>query len=68
MMSVYVREEVCMGCVPACPTGALSRDRKEGHIVKCDLCSGQETPVCVANCPNEALVLSSNGDLGGKVR
>ena len=69
--SVYVREEVCMGCgtcVLACPNGPLARDKNEGHIVKCDLCPGQETPVCVANYPNEALVLSSNGDLGGKVR
>ena len=42
--------------------------RDEGYIVKCDLCPGQETPVCVVNCPNEALVLSSNRDFGGKVR
>jgi Fe-S-cluster-containing hydrogenase component 2 len=34
----------------------------------CGLCPGQETPVCVVNCPNEALALSSNRDFGGKVR
>jgi Fe-S-cluster-containing hydrogenase component 2 len=26
--------------------------------VKCDLCNGKEMPVCVSNCPNEALVYS----------
>jgi Fe-S-cluster-containing hydrogenase component 2 len=25
-------------------------------MVKCDLCQDEEIPVCVANCPNEALV------------
>ncbi len=46
---VGVDSDKCMGCwtcVLACPTGALSRDRDEGYIVKCDLCPGQETPVC----------------------
>jgi Fe-S-cluster-containing hydrogenase component 2 len=71
MKSVYVREEVRMGCgtcVLTCSHGAPSKDKNEGHIVKCDLCPGQETPVCVADCSNEALVVSSNGEFGGKVR
>jgi Fe-S-cluster-containing hydrogenase component 2 len=25
-------------------------------MVKCDLCQGEEIPVCVAHCPNEALI------------
>jgi Fe-S-cluster-containing hydrogenase component 2 len=24
-------------------------------VAKCDLCPDRELPVCVANCPNEAL-------------
>ena len=68
MKSVYVREEVRMGCVLACPNGALTRDKDQGFEVKCNLCPGQETLVCVANCSSEALVLSSNGDFGGEVR
>lgn len=56
---VSVDEEKCMGCwtcVMACPYGAIKQDKEQHHIVKCDLCKGKDTPVCVANCPNEALV------------
>ncbi len=42
----------------ACPYGALTRDTANRIVAKCDLCPGQAMPVCVANCPNEALVLS----------
>ena len=41
----------------ACPYGALTRDTNAKTVVKCDLCPGQDVPVCVANCPNEALLL-----------
>lgn len=52
-------EDKCVGCwtcVMVCPLGAIKRD-KEGESIasKCDLCPGEETPVCVENCPNEAL-------------
>ncbi len=40
-----------------CPVGAV-RQGTDGHVAsKCDLCMGKQTPVCVANCPNEALTL-----------
>jgi anaerobic carbon-monoxide dehydrogenase iron sulfur subunit len=40
-----------------CPTGAIRRDQRQRKIAsKCDLCQGVDTPACVANCPNEALV------------
>jgi carbon-monoxide dehydrogenase iron sulfur subunit len=54
--------EKCLGCwtcMMACPYGVLTRDTIHGVAVKCDLCPGQEVPACVANCPNEALMLAS---------
>lgn len=63
---VTVDAEKCIGCwtcVVACPCGALTRDKNNSVVAKCDLCPGQAVPVCVANCPNEALVFSEEGDL-----
>jgi Fe-S-cluster-containing hydrogenase component 2 len=31
-------------------------DKEQKKMVKCDLCQDEKIPVCVANCPNEALV------------
>jgi carbon-monoxide dehydrogenase iron sulfur subunit len=46
----------CWSCILACPLGAIKQDKEQKKIFKCDLCNGEETPACVANCPNEALV------------
>lgn len=46
----------CWTCLLVCPFGAIKQDTKQKKMVKCDLCPGAEIPVCVANCPNEALV------------
>jgi carbon-monoxide dehydrogenase iron sulfur subunit len=51
----------CWTCIVACPYGALVKDTNNKTIAKCDLCAERDIPVCVANCPNEALVLSTNG-------
>lgn len=56
---VNVDEERCAGCwtcILVCPFGAIGRDTKRRKMVKCDLCEGENVPVCVSNCPNEALV------------
>ena len=56
---VKVDEERCIGCwtcLLACPLGVMRQDDRQGKVLKCDLCQGEEIPVCVANCPNEALV------------
>ncbi|MFC1998909.1 4Fe-4S dicluster domain-containing protein [Chloroflexota bacterium] len=47
----------CWTCVMVCPNGMLSRDVASHLIAKCDLCPECDIPACVANCPNEALVL-----------
>jgi len=56
---VKVDEERCIGCwtcLLVCPLGALRQDTEQKKALKCDLCQGEEIPVCVANCPNEALL------------
>lgn len=49
----------CWTCILSCPYGALARDGSKKVVAKCDFCPDHEIPVCVANCPNEALVLST---------
>jgi anaerobic carbon-monoxide dehydrogenase iron sulfur subunit len=46
----------CWTCLLVCPFGAIVQDKRQGKMAKCDLCPDKETPVCVSNCPNEALV------------
>ena len=63
--TIIVDAEKCVGCwtcVIACPYGALARDISSHMVAKCDLCPEQTTPVCVANCPNEALVLGIDSE------
>ncbi len=52
----------CWTCLIACPNGALVKNRSSKIVAKCDFCPGQDTPVCVVNCPNEALVLAETDD------
>ena len=62
---VTVDGEKCIGCwtcILACPSGAIAQDTGQGKIVKCDLCAGKDLPVCVMNCPNEALVYAEAQD------
>lgn len=48
----------CWACIMVCPVGALAADFQQRRIVaKCDMCVSEGEPVCVKNCPNEALVL-----------
>ncbi|UCG54757.1 MAG: 4Fe-4S dicluster domain-containing protein [Dehalococcoidia bacterium] len=54
----------CWSCILVCPFGAIKPDKEQKRVFRCDLCVGEEIPVCVANCPNEALVyieLQDNG-------
>ena len=46
----------CWSCIMVCPYGVIRRDLSGGKIAsKCDLCVDEDIPVCVKNCPNEAL-------------
>ena len=63
--AITVDTDKCIGCwtcVLACPNGALTPDTSKHVVAKCDLCPDQDIPVCVANCPNEALVLIMDGE------
>jgi len=46
----------CWSCIMVCPAGAIRRGKERKVASKCDLCVAEKMPVCVANCPNEALV------------
>jgi carbon-monoxide dehydrogenase iron sulfur subunit len=57
--AVLCEESRCVGCwmcVMVCPAGAVRRGKENKVASKCDLCLGEKTPVCVLNCPNEAIV------------
>ena len=39
-----------------CPYGVIRRDVSAKRVAsKCDMCVDEKIPVCVKNCPNEAL-------------
>lgn len=58
--AVLCNEDKCVGCwmcIMVCPFGVILRDIEGKKVAsKCDLCMGEEIPVCVKNCPNEAIV------------
>ncbi len=57
--AVLCDEDRCVGCwscIMVCPAGAVLRGKERKVASKCDLCMGEETPVCVSGCPNEALI------------
>lgn len=62
--AVLCDEDRCVGCwmcIMVCPLGVIKRNLEKNKIAsKCDLCQGEEIPVCVANCPNEALELRNS--------
>lgn len=67
---VAVDEERCVGCwtcLLVCPLAAIGQDTEQKRVLKCDLCQGEEIPVCVANCPNEALIYVEGPDSTPKV-
>jgi len=59
--AVLCNEEKCVGCwmcIMVCPSGVIQRNIEGKKVAsKCDLCTGEEIPACVKNCPNEAIIL-----------
>lgn len=58
--AVICDEDKCIGCwmcIMICPFGVIHCGNEKKIASKCDLCYGETMPVCVKNCPNEALVL-----------
>jgi len=46
----------CWMCIMVCPIGAIKRGTEHRIMSKCNLCYDEGFPVCVENCPNEAIV------------
>jgi carbon-monoxide dehydrogenase iron sulfur subunit len=45
-------------CIMVCPFGVIARNIEGKKVAsKCDLCGGETEPVCVQNCPNEAITI-----------
>jgi len=49
----------CWMCIMACPFGAITREKEEKQVVKCDLCPDRDNPACVEACPTKALYLGT---------
>ena len=52
----------CWMCIMVCPFGALTRQKEEKIVVKCDLCPDRDEPKCVEACPTRALFLGTFKD------
>jgi len=46
----------CNFCRASCPSRKLFKEPDSGLPLKCDMCEGEEEPLCVKWCLNEALV------------
>lgn len=57
----------CWMCVMTCPFGALTRQKEEKLVVKCDLCPDRDEPACVEACPTGALFLGTEKDFKEKI-
>jgi formate dehydrogenase iron-sulfur subunit len=73
--NVVVQQDVCNGCracIPACPYGVISYNKKSGRVNKCTLCddrihNGLET-ACAKACPTDSIVYGEVDDLRTRAR
>ena len=57
----------CWMCIMTCPFGALTRQKEEKIVLKCDLCPDKDTPACVEACPTKALFLGTQKEFEKKI-
>ena len=48
--------EECAFCRASCPARSYFKEPDSGLPLRCDMCEGEETPLCVQVCLNEALI------------
>jgi formate dehydrogenase iron-sulfur subunit len=73
--NVMVDQDVCNGCracIPACPFGVISYNKKTGRVNKCTLCddrihNGLET-ACAKACPTDSIVFGDVDQLRVQAR
>jgi len=57
----------CWMCIMSCPFGALTRQKEEKLVLKCDLCPDRDVPACVEACPTGALFLGTEKEFKEKI-
>ena len=58
----------CWMCIMTCPFGALTRQKQEKIILKCDLCPDRDVPACVEACLTGALFLGTLEEFEAKIK
>ena len=48
--------EECAFCRAACPSRDVFKEPDSGLPLKCDMCEGEEEPLCVTHCLNDVLI------------
>lgn len=64
--TIFLDSSLCTGCgicVDSCPFQAIFMEEISKVAVKCDLCAGLNSPLCVQVCPVGALVLETGKDI-----
>jgi len=57
----------CWMCIMTCPFGALTREKENKIVLKCDLCPDRDIPACVEACPTKALFLGTSKEFEKKI-
>ena len=46
----------CAFCRAVCPSRELFKDPDSGLPIRCDMCEGEDKPLCVEHCLNDVLI------------
>jgi carbon-monoxide dehydrogenase iron sulfur subunit len=58
----------CLSCVLVCSFGVVKKSSDGKAILKCDLCRDYGEPLCVKNCPNDAIKLLDESEAEGALK